>query len=198
MMLTSLARLLALCAFLPACAPSDAQRPMYRCSAEGRAYLSDRPCEGGAGSSPAIGPSGDGRSAMESRYGPAPDVSAVLNHLSPECASLREGVRTGPARGLGSRAMAELVASYWKRCAEEEQVARRRLAEEQQKRREVRDREVATEKVERDRAKLTREQCDEMYRIAYGKRAKLATMTPGERADFDRFEATRQARCGAA
>jgi len=36
-----------------------------------------------------------------------------------------------------------------------------------------------------------------MYRIAHGKRQKVATMTPGERADFDRFEGNRQARCRA-
>ena len=34
-----------------------------------------------------------------------------------------------------------------------------------------------------------------MYRIVHGKRQKVATMSPGERSDFDRFEATWQARC---
>jgi len=173
-----------------------AQRTMYRCTSEGRTYLSDRPCEGRPSTSLAsIGPS-----PQRGRSGPAPDqpvgkASEVLDYLSPECAELREGLRNGPARGLGSRAFAELSASYRQRCGDEEQKAQKRLGEDRTRKRELREREAAAEQVERDRVKLTREQCDEMYRIAHGKLQKLATMTPGERADFDRFEANRQARC---
>jgi hypothetical protein len=42
---------------------------------------------------------------------------------------------------------------------------------------------------------LSRQQCDEMYRIVHGRRQKVAAMAPGERSDFERFEANWQARC---
>jgi hypothetical protein len=175
-----------------------AQRTMYSCPSGGRTVMSDRPCEGGSAASYGwIGPTNAARPAG-SQDRTVAKASDVLNYLSPECAELREGLRNGPARGITSRTYSDLLASYQRRCGEEEQQANRRLAEDNRLKREIQAREAASEKFERDRVKLTREQCDEMYRIAHGKRPKLATMSPGERADFDRFEATRQARCGAA
>ena len=196
----SLALAVALCADA-----AFAQRTMYRCTSEGRAYLSDRPCEGGSPSASAspskpslasIGPT-NASPRTASRDRPVGKATEVLDYLSPECAELREGLRNGPARGITSRTYSELVGAYQKRCADEEREANKRLAEDNQRKREMRAHEDGSEKFEKDRAKLTREQCDEMYRIAHAKRPKLATMTPGERADFDRFDATRRARCGA-
>ena len=40
-----------------------------------------------------------------------------------------------------------------------------------------------------------RQQCAEMKRILQSKRQRLETMTPGERSDFERFEATWRGRC---
>jgi hypothetical protein len=173
-----------------------AQRSVFRCTTDGRAFLSDRPCEGRPSTSLAsIGPAPARGRSSTSTDRPVAKASEVLDYLSPACAELREGLRNGPARGLGSRAFSELANSYRQRCGDEEQKAQRRLGEEHRKKHELREREAAAEQVERDRVQLTREQCDEMYRIVHGKRQKLATMTPGERADFDRFEANRQARC---
>ena len=190
-------RLLGLALFFAAAEDATAQRTMYRCSTEGRAYLSDRPCEGrpatGLG---AIGPTRAARSAYSSSNDRSATKAAdFLGYLSPLCAELNEGLRNGPARGLGARARDELRYSYRERCGEEERVARSRLAEDEGRKADARRREQAAETFERDRHKLTREQCDEMYRIIHGRRQKVATMSPGERSDFDRFEATWQARC---
>ena len=180
---------------LLASAEASAQRTMYRCSVEGRSTLSDKPCEGRPSTSlTAVGPLRD-RTVYSSREVAPGRAVDYLDYLSPVCAELNEGMRNGPARGLGSRAMSELQRSYRERCGEEEQLARRRLGEDQSHRRELRNRELAEEKSERDRQKLSREQCDEMYRILHGRRPKVPTMSPGERSDFQRFEATWQARC---
>ena len=180
---------------LLASAEASAQRTMYRCVVDGRSTLSDRPCEGRPSTSlTAVGPLRDRPAYSSGDVSPGRAVD-YLDYMSPVCAELNEGMRNGPARGLRSGAMSELRRSYQERCSEEEQVARQRLGDEQSHRREVRNRELAEEKAERERQKLSREQCDEMYRILHGRRAKVATMSPGERSDFQRFEATWQARC---
>ncbi len=48
-LLVDAARMLCLAVVLAAPNPSFAQRTMYRCSTDGRAYLSDRPCDGRPG-----------------------------------------------------------------------------------------------------------------------------------------------------
>ena len=175
---------------------ASAQRATYACSSEGRVYYSDRPCAGRPATSlAAIGPTRSNPSSTDSRDRQVRKAVSYLDYLSPLCAELNEGLRNGPGRGLGSRALAELASSYRDRCGDEDREARLRLAEEQKKRSDARADDLRAENVERARVKLTREQCDEMYRIAHGKLKKLATMSPGERSDFDRFEATRQARC---
>ena len=161
MIQTSAAHVLLAAGLLMASESSPAQRTMHRCTSEGRVYLSDRACEGRPATNLAsIGPAPGSRSEPPSRDRPGAKASEVLDYLSPECAELREGLRNGPGRGLGSRAYGELSASYHQRCGEEEQNAQRRLSDERSKKRELREREVAAENVERDRARLTREQCE--------------------------------------
>ena len=190
-------RLLVFVSAFAAVDDAAAQRPMYRCSTDGRVYLSDRPCEGRPATAiGSIGPTRDERSAYRSSNERSPNKAAdYLGYLGPECAELNEGLRNGPSRGLGSRAYEELRNSYRDRCGEEERVARSRFAEDQSKKADARRRDQQAEASELDRRKLSREQCDEMYRIIHGRRQKVATMSPGERSDFDRFEATWQARC---
>ena len=173
-----------------------AQRTLYRCTVDGRTSLSDRPCSGGPPQTglAAIGPAREARAS----YTSTPTVSKAadyLEYLSPLCAELNEGMRNGPARGLGPRALAELHGSYRDRCSDDDQAARKRFAEEQTKKRDARHGELLAEKRERDRIAATREQCDEMYRIVHGRRKKVETMSVGERADFERFEANWKARC---
>lgn len=197
MPLPAASRLLCLAVVLAAPADASAQRTVYRCSTDGRAYLSDRPCEGRPATAlGSIGPTRDERHAYrmsgERSAGRAADY---LGYLGSQCAELNEGLRNGPARGLGARALGELRESYQQRCGNEEREARKRLAEDERSKADVRMREQAAAASERDQRKLTHEQCDEMYRIIHGRRQKLASMSPGERSDHDRFEATWQARC---
>ena len=123
------------------------------------------------------------------------DKPRILQFQSPRCAELSEAIRTGPARGLGRPAQQELVEAYRQQCGDEESRARNLLLEERNRQRDAREREERAARLELDRDKLTREQCAEMKRILQSKRQRLETMTPGERGDFERFEATWRARC---
>ena len=176
---------------------ASAQSTMYQCSSEGRTYLSDRPCGGRPATAlRAIGPVREARqSGRTYPEGPGYKAQEHLQYQSPLCAELSEGMRNGPARGLGSRAQNELHESYRAQCSEDESKARKRLAEENGRQRDLRDNEERAAKAEQARQKLSREQCDEMYRIIHGKRQRVATLTPGERGDFERFEANWKARC---
>jgi hypothetical protein len=194
-MTTATIRWLLLALALAAAGQAPAQRTLYRCVVDGKTSLSDRPCSDGRSASfAAIGPARETRATATTM----PSVSKAtpyLDYLSPICADLNEGMRTGAARGLGPRALSELHNSYRERCSEDDQAARKRFADDQAKKRDVRNDELLAEKRERDQVKLTREQCDEMYRIAHGRRKKLDAMSAGERADFERFEENRKSRC---
>lgn len=175
---------------------TQAQRTMYRCTTDGRASLSDRPCEGRPATGLAsIGPVREARSGQSPSWGSPQKASDFLDHLSPLCAELNEGLRNGPGRGLGHTAMSELRTSYRERCSDDEQAARKRLAEEQSKHRDARESALAADRREIAHVKLSREQCDEMYRIAAARRKKLDTMSGGEREDFERFQANWKSRC---
>jgi hypothetical protein len=56
---------------------------------------------------------------------------------------------------------------------------------------------MADLQVERARAVRERTQCHELQRILHAKRQRLAGMTPGETADFERSEANDHGRCSA-
>ena len=172
---------------------------MYRCSSEGRTYLSDRPCGGATSTGTGLGVIGPVREARQtgssSMTSPANKAPEHLQYQSPLCSELSEGIRNGPGRGLGRAAQSELRESYRERCSEDEYRARRRLGEERGRKRQARDNEELAARAEQAREKLSREQCDEMYRIIHGKRQRVAAMTPGERGDFERFEANWKARC---
>jgi hypothetical protein len=191
-------RCLLLGLMLVAVGASAQQRTMYRCTVDGKTAWSDRPCAAGAPALGSIGPERESRSAGMTSMPMVPKAANYIEYLSPLCAELNEGMRNGPARGLGARALYELHSSYRERCSDDDQAARKRFAEEQAKRREAANNEQMAEKRERDMIKVSREQCDEMYRIVHTRRKKLDTMTPGERADFDRFEANWKSRCRAA
>jgi hypothetical protein len=118
-----------------------------------------------------------------------------LQYMSTECANLAEGLRTGPARGLRGSALSELSENYRKQCGEDEQQARQHLwqlqADEKTQRKQVEQ----AQGNERKRAIIASEQCNEMLGALHARRKRSATMTAGERADLDLFEANYKARC---
>ena len=118
-----------------------------------------------------------------------------LQYMSVECANLAEGLRTGPARGVRGAALSELSENYRRQCGEDEQQARQRLSQDQSDERTQRKRQDQARSDDRKRAVIASEQCNEMLGALHARRQRSATMTPGEKADLDLFEANYKARC---
>ena len=188
-----------LLAALMVVAPGAMAQAMYRCTNGTSTYISDRPCTGAqAGKLGALGPAPSRGNHVAPSYSPplgkAPDH---LVYLSPACASINDAIRTGPARGLKSQAMADLHNEYRSKCEEDEQSARQKVHEDKRNQRDQARAVQRAEQLDRQRAVTSREQCHEMLRILHGKLKQLDSITPGEKADFQRFEASYQERCKA-
>lgn len=187
------------CGLAGAPAPAAAQ-VTYNClNASGQRYLSHSPC-------PASRPPGliyYGPQAPAPRPSvPVPVARAdeELTYMSPRCASMREGIRTAPARGVDHRTQSELLRNYQAECAQEQAEARSQLrAEQQAKRREQQDakRQANADKqlAAADHEKLM-SQCAEMRGAIRQRRARTG-MTEGELRDLALFEQRYEARCSA-
>jgi hypothetical protein len=85
--------------------PAFAQSAQYRCQGDhGCIYISRTPCPGTSLSMSYCGPAPDD-SAIRSRSSGSVTLNPPedhVKHLGSECASLSEGLRTGPARGTPS------------------------------------------------------------------------------------------------
>lgn len=121
-------------------------------------------------------------------------ASDHLTYLGPQCASMLEGIRTGPARGVPNQTTFELQRNYQRDCGEEDALARRKLAEElgetvgarQAERREV----IAHAARVRD----SKEQCEATGQV-YRLRSQRKDLNEAERAEFARFAENFKQRC---
>ena len=179
--------------------PAMAQA-LYRCSSGSGTYVSDRPCAGGSDSSRtqlrAVGPVQQPNRYASPSYSPQmAKAGEHLQYMSTECANLAEGLRTGPARGLRGSALSELSENYRKQCGEDEEQAHQRLWQQQADEKMQRKQKDQAQSNERKRAVIASEQCNEMLGALHKRRQRAATMTAGEKADLDLFEANYKARC---
>jgi len=188
---------LAAAAALAGAAPTATAQVTYLCTSNGRTWSSPGPCPDGATAQRIdITPRGEPRLPPMSADGrPADRPPAPLQFQSARCAEIGEALRTGSARGLSRQALQELYDAYRQQCAEEEARARGLAHDDRNRQREAREREERAARLELDRDKLNRDQCAEMRRILQAKRQRLESMTPGERSDLERFEATWRSRC---
>lgn len=188
---------LALLAALPAHAQT------HRCTGPGGTYYSDRPCPAPAGNRiGVIGPAPEAPPPRQTypRVPPPPALAPDhQSYMSGECASLNDGLRTAASRGLSPITQQELRRDYQRRCASDEAQARQRLSQEQRLGRQAQltEQRQAQQQVQREQVQQQRtvEQCGEMRRIIASKTQRLPTMTPGEVADFRRFESNYNERC---
>ena len=180
-------------------ATSQAQT-MYRCKApNGSALLSDRPCPGDP--LPSTTPSD--RALPTPPYDPyrrrlgADEyrLPEYYTHLSAGCRQLHDAIRTAPARGLRSDTIYDLRKEWAQKCSEDERIAYRRLREERRVALDERVREERAEQTQLDMEARRREQCGEMRMSLTQRRARIDAMTPGERADLERFEKNYTMRC---
>jgi hypothetical protein len=169
----------------------QAQPQFFRCINGTTTYFSDRPCQAALPRTlvPAAPPPAPTTLPLPSK------AAEALPYMSPECAQINEGLRTGAQRGLKPAAMAELMSEYKQRCVEDEQRATQKLSQVKGSEGAVREQTIAQRKAEEDRAASTVEQCRELSRILVSKRQRLPSMGPGERGDLERFEAGYKSRC---
>ena len=182
-----------------AVSPALAQA-LYRCNSASGTYVSDRPCTGAGDPRRtqlrAIGPVQQPNQYASPSYSPhMAKAGEHLQYMSTECANLAEGLRTGPARGLRGSTLSELSENYRKQCGEDEQQARQRLRQQQADERTERKQQDQARSDDRKRSVIAGEQCHEMLGALHARRQRSATMTAGERADLDLFEANYKARC---
>jgi hypothetical protein len=180
-------------------APVVAQTATYRCvTANGQRVTSSVPC------APARRPSGTVyygpqqapvRATPPVRLERAPEE---LTYMSPECASMREGIRTAPARGVDSRTQSELRRNFQELCSQDQSRAQRALMEDKRiERQEVhREQQHAAQRktlAKADQDKLMA-QCAEMRGAIRQRRARTG-MSEGELRDLQLFEQRYESRC---
>lgn len=123
-------------------------------------------------------------------------------HMSPTCASLRDGLRTAPARGTSAATLADLQADYAARCRDDEAQAIARWQQDRQRAAEQRQQLDAEHRAESARSAQAQHQqvaqCGEIRRILARRHERIASLTPGELNDLRRFEAIAAERCPAA
>lgn len=184
-------------------------RPPHRCAAA-LALLASALAFGPAGA----GPLQQGATRLGS-YGPVeadegPPPLAVAprplarapehqSFMSPLCASLRDGLRTAPARGTGASTLADLYAEYAQRCRDDEAQALARWQQDRSRSAERRQQQRADQQADMARTEQAQQQqavqCSEIRRILARRHERLASLTPGELNDLRRFEAIAAERC---
>jgi hypothetical protein len=177
--------------------PQLASAQVYRCSSGSGTYISDRPCSGVPSGKLGMVGSTERRQDYSSS-GTSPSVAKAPEHLaylSPECAQLNDAIRTAPARGLKYDVINDLHREYRRKCSEDERNAYQQLAQQQRGERDARQSQIAAQQQQANENARNREQCGELLRILTAKRRQEATMTPGEKADLQRFQANYEQRC---
>jgi len=169
----------------------------YRCSTADSTYFSDRPCP--AGPTPRINVYGSGRANATTSYSPPqPGPGKMQDHvkyLSPECASIAEGIRTAPTRGVRGSTIAGLHEEYRQKCQLNDQDARRLASQDaaDQTRQQLAQRDA----VARDRkaAQVRADQCAGMRDVIATKRARESSLNPSEVSALRSLEQTFNERC---
>jgi hypothetical protein len=179
-------------------APAAQAQSLHRCTDGNRVYYADKPCNAnGATRITTYGPAPTRDNSYASRSPSSRLEKAPEHHryLSAECASLSDAIRTARTRGVGHDTQQELRDEYRRKCNEQEREAHKQLREhERQRSTEAREQRMAQQQ-ERAQASMTLEQCREMGRIVAERKKRFEAMTPGERGDFERFQANFGERC---
>jgi len=122
-----------------------------------------------------------------------------IGYMSAKCATMQDGIRTGPARGLSRESLQEARNTFNRECGEERRRASRQLRDDQrQKEKLAKQEEELAQKRKFESAAAEerfRSQCAEM-RISIRSRKQRANPTEGELRDLALFESRYEERCG--
>lgn len=179
----------------------SAQTTTYACKTQsGMAYRSSRPC-------PRLEPPGMvyyGPTEKPRRDAPRPPpkigrAGDEIGYMSAKCASMQDGIRTGPARGLSRETLQEARNTFNRECGDERRKASRQVWKDKREREKEaeREQELALQRKQESSAAEARHrnQCAEM-RISIRNRKQRANPTEGELRDLALFESRFADRCG--
>ena len=121
----------------------------------------------------------------------------LLPYMSPRCAQLYELQLNGNARRTSRSAGSDIREEFRLSCQDAVANAQKALYQEKLKSYTATQESIRAEQLASDQTRAAREQCDELLRILAMKRKRVSTMSEGERADHERFEANYRARCAA-
>lgn len=184
-------------------APADVSaQTTYACKTQsGIAYRSTTPCP--RSSQPqgmvSYGPTEKPR---RDTTRPPPKIERAgeeIGYMSAKCATMQDGIRTGPARGLSHDTLREAQLTFDRECSNERHQASRQAWDDKRERQKEAERqqEMAQQrKFESSAAEERfRNQCAEM-RISIRNRKQRANPTEGELRDLALFESRYEDRCG--
>jgi hypothetical protein len=179
---------------------ADAQaQTTFKCSNGGTAYYSDRPCPldtKTTAMTPTLPQPVPTPAAVDTRNGHLAFLSAECRRMNEELKRLQAAQDSGGGNWETRREqLSDLEERYRGRCAEEESLAWERLQEMDRNHHEQQRSSLLLKRAQQERVAAEREQCAEMRRIRQAKRQQLGAMSPGEKADFQRFETAFVARC---
>jgi len=183
-------------------APADVlAQTTYTCRTQsGVAYRSSAPCPQSAQPQGMVsyGPTERPRREVSR---PPPKIERAgeeLGYMSPKCASMQDGIRTGPARGLSQETLREARNTFNRECGDERMRASRQVRSDKRERQKEaeREQEMAQQRKFESAAaeERHRSQCAEM-RISIRSRKQRANPTEGELRDLALFESRYEERC---
>lgn len=194
-----LAGALVLCGLAVAHAPALAQTT-YACKdSRGQSYRSLNPCPQAQKSGLIhYGP----QAQPEPRYQPPVQrierAGEELSYMSPKCATLQDGIRTAPNRGLSPNTIRELRQTFERECGDERRDALRAARKDQREQEKLKEREqeMALQQKQRSQEDIDRyrQQCAEM-RLSIHRRKQRPNPTEGDLRDLALFEERYQSRC---
>lgn len=161
-------------------APGSPQAGAYKCQRDGRVIYSDRPCEAEPRAAAAAG---------------RPGTPEHWQHLDRTCRQkaeqlqrLRVALRSTEGEDSTQDTLYLEQQRYEAACAEAEEQARRRVIDTSRS-------EVERERAQQQQADELLAICHDMRRLRDQRKPRLPQLTPGERTDFERFEANFTRRC---
>lgn len=164
----------------PSQAAASPQTGAYKCLREGRAIYSDRPCE--AESRPATS---TGRTGTPEHW---QHLDRICRQKAEQLQRLRVALRTSDGEDSSNDTLYQEQQRYEAACAEAEDKARRRVIDDSRN-------EVERERARQEQADELVSTCQDMRRLRDLRKPRWPQLTPGERADFERFEVNFTRRC---
>lgn len=179
--------------------PALAQTSYACTTARGESYRSLNPC-------PRVQPPGlihyaptsPGPSSHQAPVQRIERAGDELGYMSPKCATLQDGIRTAPNRGLSATTIREMRQNFDRECSEERREAMNAARKNQQLDEKRRREEQEVAQLQKLRSvedqERYRQQCAEM-RLSIQRRKQRVNPTEGELSDLALFEERYQSRC---